>query len=302
MSFHTITNTPIEYGLLAFDADGHERNDEVAGGTFSRTLLDRIERDEPSHVFLFSHGWKGDVPAAIDQYNRWIKAMTDLRSDVQAMGANFKPLWIGLHWPSQPWGDDELGEDSFEAASVPSNELVERYVSRLGGNPDDVRRLLRIIFAENDRNAGAMTLPPHVADAYQKLAAVIGKTAGSPGGPPDADGVTFDPVAAFDAGNAAGDAFGRLNLGGLLGPLRQLSFWKMKNRARTVGEGGMHAFVAQMQQALPSAKFHLMGHSFGCIVVSSIVGGPGGTTSLSRPVDSVALLQGALSLWAYADR
>src|SRR5262249_28065322 len=106
----------------------------------------------------------------------------------------------------------------------------------------------------------------------------------------------------FEAGNDAGAAFGGLSLGGVLGPLRQLSFWKMKNRARTVGEGGMHRFIATLQQALPAARFHLMGHSFGCIVVSSIGGGPRGRTALPRPIDSMALVQGALSLWAYADR
>ena len=148
---------------------------------------------------------------------------------------------------------------------------------------------------------GAIVLPEHVAEAYRQLAAAIGRQAGGPGGPPDAEGVPFDPVAAFEAGNDAGDAFGGLSLGGLLGPLRQLSFWKMKNRARTVGEGGMHSFIAGMQQALPAAKFHLIGHSFGCIVVSSILGGPDGKIALPRPVDSLVLVQGALSLWAYAD-
>lgn len=63
----------------------------------------------------------------------------------------------------------------------------------------------------------------------------------------------------------------------------------------------MHSFIAALQQALPSAKFHLMGHSFGCIVVSSILGGPGGKSPLPRTVDSAVLVQGAVSLWAYAD-
>jgi hypothetical protein len=38
-----------------------------------------------------------------------------------------------------------------------------------------------------------------------------------------------------------------------------------------------------------------MRHSFGCIVTSSIAGGP-----LDYPLDSVVLVQGALSLWSYA--
>ena len=42
-----------------------------------------------------------------------------------------------------------------------------------------------------------------------------------------------------------------------------------------------------------------MGHSFGCIVVSSMLRGPGAGAALPRPVDSLVLVQGALSLWSF---
>lgn len=303
MPIRTIPNSNVTYSLIAFDARGRERKDDPhgIGGLMSARIIQDARANPPSHIFFFSHGWKGDVPAAIDQYNRWIKAMIDLPGDSAAMGPGFKPLWIGLHWPSQPWGDDELGSNSFEASSVSSNELVERYVNRLGGDPEEVRKLLHVIFHENDINAGAIELPAHVVEAYNSLAGAIGRTSAGPEAAPGDDDAPFDAVAAFDAANEAGDAFGGLSLGGLLGPLRQLSFWTMKSRARTVGEAGMHSFIAALQQALPSARLHLMGHSFGCIVVSSILGGPGGKASLPRTVDSVVLVQGAVSLWAYAD-
>ena len=43
-----------------------------------------------------------------------------------------------------------------------------------------------------------------------------------------------------------------------------------------------------------------MGHSFGCVVMSSMLGGPGGKGTLVRPVESCVLVQGAMSLWAYS--
>ena len=43
-----------------------------------------------------------------------------------------------------------------------------------------------------------------------------------------------------------------------------------------------------------------MGHSFGTIVISGMLGGPNANRPLVRPVDSVALVQGAVSLWCYA--
>lgn len=42
-----------------------------------------------------------------------------------------------------------------------------------------------------------------------------------------------------------------------------------------------------------------MGHSFGCIVVSAMLTGHNGGGHLSRPVDSLVLLQGALSCYSY---
>jgi hypothetical protein len=43
-----------------------------------------------------------------------------------------------------------------------------------------------------------------------------------------------------------------------------------------------------------------MGHSFGCIVVSATVAGGAASHALVRPVDSLFLVQGALSLWAFS--
>src|ERR1044072_3090728 len=109
MAFQRIPGADVEYALVNFNDDGRERTDDPAGGVFSRTILDPVKQTRPSHVFLFSHGWKGDVPSAIDQYNRWIGAMWKLETDRKAMGPAFSPLFIGLHWPSLPWGEEALG-------------------------------------------------------------------------------------------------------------------------------------------------------------------------------------------------
>lgn len=321
MPFKTITGTDTKFALIAFDKNGAEsrQDPEAPGSVFSGKLLSQIQQEKPSHIFFFSHGWKGDVGAAVDQYNRWIKAMLDLAPDHAAMGAGFKPMWIGLHWPSLPWGDEELGPASFSAdgdMSQSADQLVEIYLDRLGLS-EQARPLLETIVLAHKKDAAADQLPADAAAAYTELASLAGRNvfgAELPGtnqteglsGPPEADGEPFDAYKAFDAGNAAskGVDFGGPGgfLGGILGPLRQLSYWTMKKRARTIGESGMHSFVGALMNAAPDARFHLMGHSFGCIVVSSILGGPGARRALPRPVDSAALVQGAVSLWAFADR
>jgi hypothetical protein len=302
MSFHVIPNTTIEYGLLAFDADGRERTDDVTGGTFSRTLLERIERDQPTNVFFFSHGWKGDSASAIDQYDRWIKAMVDSTDDSRRMGGAFKPFWIGLHWPSLPWGEESSGSFGVEDGPSVATQIAET-AAHFGGG-EQVTAAVAEIYREYENDPGASEVPAGAADAYAQLARAIGFSAkGSANGAPDDEGEPLDPQAALDADNAAAQSFGITgNIGGgILSGLRQLSFWTMKKRARAVGEGGMHAFIDGVQRG-SNAKVHLMGHSFGCIVVSGIVNGPQGAGGLSRPINSMALIQGAMSLWSYADK
>jgi hypothetical protein len=308
MPFKKIPGLDLEYALINFDDNGAERTDDPVGGVFSRALIDKVRQEKPTHIFLFSHGWKGDVPAAIDQYNRWIGAMWKLDADRQSMGAGFRPLFIGLHWPSQPWGEESQGGAavSFGTADAPDfNAVLEAAVEHFGGG-DEVKRPLQVIFGAFEDNPATRVLPDEVLTAYQDLAAAIGFSAGGEAdAAPDEEGAALDPQAAVRAERLAnaGESFGILGTlkSGILAGLRQASFWLMKHRARTVGEQGMHHFVAELQR-VSTARIHLMGHSFGCIVVSSILGGPNGTGRLPRPVESVVLVQGALSLWSFADR
>jgi hypothetical protein len=307
MAFESIPGTTVQYAMLSFDEDGKERTDDPggAGGLFSKKLLAAAAQDPPTHVFLFSHGWKGDVAEARDQYNRWIKAMLDLEADRASMPAGFKPLWIGLHWPSLPFGDEELGGGDFDAATggMSPEETVAVYRARLGVGPE-AEPALRTIVDAHQEDAAATSLPPEVVAAYNDLARMAGYTGSGPGAAPDEEGEPFDAQRVFDEGNAvdASASFGGGGLiGGVLGPLRQLSYWRMKKRARSIGESGMHDFMAALMTAAPAARVHLMGHSFGCIVMSSLVGGRKASHPLPRPVDSLALIQGAVSLWAFGE-
>jgi hypothetical protein len=309
MPVRTIPRSSTQYYLVAFDRDGAERTDDPdrPGGRLSDAIVQTIASDPITDVFLISHGWKGDLRAAVEQYDAWVGAMEGCANDKQRMlkkYPNFRPLRIGLHWPSQPWGDEEFGTlgDSFEpAAAEPVEEMVEIYVRRLGESPI-IRASLRTLFEEARRNAAVDKLTPAAREAYQQLDSALGLGESGEGAPPGADRERFDPDRAFINAKVETQSFGLgLDLGGILGPLRQLSFWKMKQRARAVGEGGMHNFLAAMMRttAARGTRFHLMGHSFGCIVVSAALGGPGGVSTLPRPTASLALVQGAVSLWAY---
>jgi hypothetical protein len=120
--------------------------------------------------------------------------------------------------------------------------------------------------------------------------------ADGPAAAPGSDNPAFDAPAIYDAVRG-GPSFGFEAFGALLAPLQQLSFWKMKDRARQIGEGGFNAFLLRVAHRYPDARLHLMGHSFGCIAASAAIAGSSGGQAC--PVASLALVQGALSLWSF---
>ena len=135
MSIESVPGTPLSYYLISFDKNGIERTDDPDGGTFSRRVLADLQSQPITDVFLLSHGWKGDVEAARDQYNHWIAAMVACPDDIARMRAlrqDFRPMLIGLHWPSLPFGNEEFGGGaaSFDPGAMPDARCARQRVRR----------------------------------------------------------------------------------------------------------------------------------------------------------------------------
>jgi hypothetical protein len=311
MSIEQVPGTGLSYHLIAFDSAGRGRI-ESGGEESGRRALAELAEEPVTDVFLLSHGWQGDVPAARRQYAAWIRAMAGCRADIERMdrarGGAFRPLLIGLHWPSLPFGDEELGGGgaSFaataDAAPVEVEAMVDAYAARIADTPA-ARAALRVIIERAIDDVAPDELPPEVTDACTVLDRESDLGAAGEGAEPGADREPFDPEQVYRAvQDEEAVSFGGMGFGGLLALPRTLSFWAMKDRARRLGEGGGHALLAALQRAAGAdrgVRFHLMGHSFGGIVASAMLAGPGGRGGLPRPVDSLALVQGALSLWSY---
>jgi hypothetical protein len=307
MPIETVPGTDLTYFLIAYDAAGRERTDDP-DGLMSQRAVETLAAEPITDIFIFSHGWQGDVPAAREQYNRWIATMMADSAGLERMRQarpGFRPLMIGFHWPSLPWGDESLGGavsfggPAAATAAPPIAALVDEYAGRFADTPA-TRAALETIFTTALVDPMPPTLPPEVRQAYEVLDRESGLGSDGPTAAPGDDREPFDPESSYQqAADEEGVSFGGFSLGGLLAPLRLLSFFKMKDRARAIGESGGHALLRQLQQASPEAHFHLMGHSFGTGVVSGILGGPGARGALVRPVDSVVLVQGAISFWSY---
>ena len=318
MSLRRIPGKAQEYHLITYDKRGDEVSD--ADGTIaSVAAIDALR--EPAagvtDVFILCHGWQGDYDGAIDQYDRWLGA-----ANPDARGDGIRPFVIGMHWPSRAWSDRELGSapsgllgtDETEAAedALSVEEAVDEYAALLpdgAGVRDALRTVLEYaaeIDPEEDATARS-TLPADVTRAYRELAAANGAVNGDD----PLLGAGWDPAEVFAEAAAEqpddgllGDGWFRTLREAVLTPLRQLTFWHCKNQAREFGERGAAQLMREIMAATsPDVRVHLMGHSFGTIVVSGAVRGPGKTpVPPPRPVTSLFLVQGAVSLWAFAER
>ena len=308
MTIETVPGSETRYYLINFDKDGRERLDDpdAPNGRLSDTLMEALIAQPVTDCFVMSHGWQGDVPAAKRQYDAWSGAMLGCTADIERLRATrpgFRPLLIGIHWPSLPWGDED---PTARAAAFspgepdPMEGWIDDAAAKLA-DTEPARAALRTIFTAALEDLTPDALPPEVVEAYRILQSEAGLGAEGPGGAPGNDIERFDPESVYEEALDQEGAFGVPGVGALLSPLRQLSFWQMKARGRSIGESGAASLLRRLESAAGDrdVRFHLMGHSFGCIVVSAAVNGAGGDAPLPRPVHSLFLAQGALSLWSY---
>lgn len=304
----SVPGTSIEYYLAAFDSEGRER-EWNGSGLCSHSAIRQLVSQPITDVFIFSHGWMGDVVQAKDQYQKWITAMTKCPGDIgriKNQPTGFSPLLIGVHWPSLPFGDEEL-RAGFRSTSL------EQQLDVANGKFANTRRsrnsLATILQAKNVQ--GRNELSPELQDAFKVLwrESMSGSPAVS-----DTSGLSgdlFDPQQSFQAIQAdSGHRYRAAAIGAvddwtynLRYLLATVSFWTMKSRARIVGETGVNRLIRSLQTAVPAGRtvrFHLMGHSFGCIVMSSGLLGAHGPAASLKPVNSLSLIQGALSHWSFA--
>lgn len=304
MSIELVPGTDMTYYLIAFDSEGKERTDDP-DGIMSARVQEVLKTGSITDVFLINHGWKGDIPAAREQFNNWIVAMAACKEDAARMKTvrpGFSPLLVGLHWPSLPFGEEDFESTGVSFSATETDlpvELVDKYAERIADTPA-AREALYTIFQAAIEDVAPDTLAEEVRQAYRVLNRESGLGSSGVAGAPGEDREPFDPDAAYLNASNQPVGFGGGTLNGILSPLVQLSFWKMKDRARRFGETGGFRLLTDLLKASEgmNLRFHLIGHSFGCIAVSAILGGPPGS-KLPRPVNSVILVQGALSLWSY---
>ena len=245
MPLRHIDGASLDYYLVLFDSNGTERPEE--DGSLLSSTLARAVRDGVTDVFFASHGWKGDVPAAISQYDRWVAAMVGQAHDserARVLDPRFKPLVVGVHWPSLPWGNESSGAgllddgdaDEFAAEQqLDTAELVQRYSQRIADTDAARTALTTILAAAGDSQTGsrlaAGELPAGLEHAYETLFSEAGLGLDGAAAAPGSDQQTFTPALTISEWTSAAPGGGPAPGGGQPGLLERRLHPKREGRA-----------------------------------------------------------------------
>lgn len=311
---------------LVFDAEGD------ADGATVTALSDGVGDTALTDLVIFSHGWNNDESAAKSLYDRWFTLLAPQLDPAHTVG------FVGIRWPSQLWRDEPIPDfvdaparDTGGAAALRQPPgTVTRSPAIEPGVLVDLKEMFPGGSADLDVIAGLLEQPPTMHGASALFAALRAFNVHTPSGFGDGEAgpgrggavpgmldTQRDPVDVFvkfadrlaDAGvefeDAGGGAAGIGDIAakvwhGAKEALRQLSYWKMKNRAGVVGRDGLGPVIDGLADRYPALRIHLVGHSFGARLVSYALDGI--QERRPSPVKAVTVLQGAYSRFAFADR
>ena len=319
---------PYPYFELEFDAKGKPTDPNQL-----TALLDGLKQRNATDVFIASHGWNNDPKEAHALYEELFTNVKGQEASVGVAGRTFAVA--GVIWPSKKF---DVAEDKPNAASLGNGvarlreqvdtliafladgssgakhkrdlDKAKELIPKLEKSADARREFSEILIAllpkttgeERDRVLTAKVAEDMIAE--DKLLKQLGSpppkivTGGSGGSTsmshkPNATGQVFEGAAGL------GDFFKGITAGAS-NLLNCVTYYQMKDRAGTVGRTGVNVAVSRIRADLPNVKIHLVGHSFGCRVVTAAATGPA-----AKPngfVNSMTLLQGAFSHFAFSGK
>lgn len=291
----------VPFYVIQFDKDGECTSPEAL-----RSLVEASKTR--SDIFLFSHGWNNDWEAATRRYDRFIEHFTTVRrAEWAPPDRRFKPLLVGVFWPSTALvmpsergpdiaGVDPVAEDLAvldESLEPEAQQRVRELVAQVAAGERGLKELAGIVAStleEGDTERGVAE-PSVSGDQLLK----VWEEAFPEAKQPPAEPGGFIEEGGEELGGPDAAMFNPLGL--VRKVLRLATVQQMKDRAGRVGGNGVAAMLRRLATE-SKGRIHLVGHSYGAkVVLSALCNGP----APSREVDSVLLLQPALSAYAFTD-
>lgn len=320
-----ITYGPMAASKVHYDASG------AANAAEDAAFVHDVTTAAPKHLFVISHGWNNDEAEADDLYTRFFTHAGNVAAGIPFDLAACHAL--AVIWPSKKFDETafaaaaqgapaagaaagiaapaidakiaaQLGELKEIAANPAAQALIDHAIAQIPmlgvsqSAQNDFVAALAAAFPQSPQEAdpGLDTGLARLNDTQghevlQRIAAAQ-HVASGPSGVGGAAGIDlvgsaagFNPLAAIK--NAA------LVLANLT------TYWTMKERAGVVGRTGVAQSLAKAMAAVPNAKVHLIGHSFGGRLVTAVANALTGGTAGHR-ADTMTLLQAAYSHYGMA--
>lgn len=298
----------LPYTEVEFDKKGALVHPEQVADAASLVL----EKDA-TDVIVLSHGWNNTPGQARALYEGLLDSIVAVRGSVAGADAR-RLVVVGVQWPSILWAPEEssgagAGLDGDQADALRSEireriddpavaAKLEALVPQLDASSAAQEQFLELLRETLPRTSkgedGSAFVALSTADAAELISAAKG-LADDDAGPAAAGGAAdIDPAGLPPLDDGGGAGFFDSVVGAFRGLLNLTTYYTMKERAGVVGQKGIAALLERLHADSPSARLHLVGHSFGGRAVTAAA------LATSAPVSSLSLLQAAYSHFGMA--
>jgi hypothetical protein len=311
----------LPYRTVQFTKDGNVFDaGEVAA------LLDMVAAPAVSDLLVLCHGWNNTMDEAKATYDHLLgllRAALAAGQVPEVGGRSFAV--VGVLWPSKKFADKDLiaghaagiqpavsdavlldqldefkqflDDPTADAAVERAKQLVPLLEDKQSARAEFadvlVSTLPRTAADEEEASSDLFALPAE--EVMRRLAKPVLPAAG-----PRAPGAGGAAAVGDPSGHAVG--FKDLLSGGPKGAALKLTnlmtYYQMKERAGTIGAGGVYQVLSQVRERRPDIGMQLVGHSFGARLATAATAGPPGKPPLQP--DSLTLLQAAFSHYGFA--
>jgi hypothetical protein len=306
-------NTPcnLPYFETEIDKDGNLVNPSQV-----QNILDFLTKQGSTikDLFVMSHGWNNDETDARSLYENFFTQFCGTLAQSAAPGVTAQQCAVvGILWPSKKFADASVTSGGAAglaadpnliaaldqlAAIVPEQaaqiQKAKALVPSLEDDPEAQKRFADAVRSllpnANDKEEGVQHLfEMDGDDLLDQLSHPLPVASAG-----DDDGGGAASIGVIDSGDPEGSAQSLSSIlagikGGAMRLLNYTTYYLMKDRAGQVGRGGVAQMLQNIQAAFPTLRIHLIGHSFGCRVVTSAA------ATITQPVASMTLLQAAFS-------